>query len=49
MIQRSLVLLKPDAVVRGISGEIISRLERCGLKIVAAKFTNVDKDLGRKH
>lgn len=49
MIQRSLVLLKPDTVTRGISGEIISRLEKCGLKIVAAKFTNVEKELGRKH
>jgi len=49
MIQRSLILLKPDTVSRGISGEIISRLERCGLKIVAAKFTNVEKELGRKH
>jgi len=49
MIQRTLVLLKPDAVSRGISGEILSRIERCGLKIVASKFTNVTKDLGRKH
>lgn len=49
MIQRTLVLLKPDAVARGISGEILTRIERCGLKIVASKFTNVSKELGRKH
>jgi len=49
MIQRTLVLLKPDSVARGISGEILTRMERCGLKVVAAKFTNVDKELGRKH
>lgn len=49
MIQRTLVLLKPDAVLRGLSGEIITRLEKCGLKVVAAKFTNVSKELGRTH
>lgn len=49
MIQRTLVLLKPDTVVRGISGEIISRIERSGLKICASKFVNVSKELGRTH
>lgn len=49
MIQRTLVLFKPDAVSRGISGEILTRLEKCGLKIVAAKFTNVEISLGMKH
>ena len=49
MNQRTLVLLKPDAVLRGISGEILTRIERCGLKVVAAKFLNVSKELGRTH
>jgi nucleoside-diphosphate kinase len=49
MKQRTLVVLKPDAVLRGISGEIISRLERCGLKIVGAKLMNVSKEMTRIH
>lgn len=49
MIQRSLVLLKPDAVKRGIVGEILHRFERAGLKIVGAKFLLVDESLGSKH
>ena len=38
LIQRSLVVLKPDAVQRGIVGEIIHRFERVGLKIVGMKM-----------
>lgn len=38
MIERTLVIIKPDAVKRGLIGEVISRLERAGLKIVAAKM-----------
>ncbi len=38
MIERTLVIIKPDAVKRGLMGEVISRLERAGLKIVAAKM-----------
>lgn len=49
MIEQSLVLIKPDAVKRGLIGEILHRFERAGLKIVAAKFTNVSEDLGLKH
>lgn len=49
MIQRSLVLLKPDAVSRGLSGEIITRLERCGLKIVGARLLRPDMEIGRDH
>ncbi|OGC56229.1 hypothetical protein A3H26_03770 [candidate division WWE3 bacterium RIFCSPLOWO2_12_FULL_36_10] len=49
MIEQSLVLIKPDGVKRGLVGEILHRLERAGLKIVAAKFTNVSEDLGLKH
>ena len=43
-IQRSLVVLKPDTVQRGIIGEVIQRFERVGLKIVATKMVNPDKD-----
>lgn len=49
MIQRSLVLLKPETVKRGISGEIIHRFERAGLKIVGMKMVHVDKKFTEKH
>ncbi|MBR3164529.1 nucleoside-diphosphate kinase [Candidatus Saccharibacteria bacterium] len=49
LIQRSLVLMKPDAVQRGIVGEILSRFERVGLKIVATKMVNPDKEHYYKH
>lgn len=41
--------MKPDAVSRGIVGEIIARFEKVGLKIVAAKFIQVDKAMADKH
>ncbi len=44
LIQRTLIIFKPDAVQRGIVGEILSRFERVGLKIVATKMVNPDKD-----
>jgi nucleoside-diphosphate kinase len=47
--ERSLVLIKPDAVQRGLAGEIISRLERRGLKIVAMKMLHMDIDLAGRH
>lgn len=47
--QRTLVLLKPDAVQRGIMGEIITRFEKKGLKIVAMKMVQPTKELSRKH
>ncbi|KKT69351.1 MAG: Nucleoside diphosphate kinase [candidate division WWE3 bacterium GW2011_GWB1_44_4] len=49
MIQKSLVLLKPDAVQRGIIGEIVHRFERAGLKIVGVKLAQVDEAFGAKH
>lgn len=49
MSERTVVLLKPDAVKRGLVGEIISRFERAGLKTVALKMVWVDKDLVAKH
>ena len=47
--ERSLVLIKPDAVQRGLAGEIISRLERKGLKVVAMKMLHMDKALAQRH
>lgn len=47
--ERTLVLVKPDGVQRGLIGEVISRLERRGLRIVAAKFMWVSKSLAEKH
>ncbi len=47
--QRTLVLIKPDAVQRGLVGEIISRLERKGLKIVALKIIQMDEALANRH
>lgn len=47
--ERTVVLVKPDGVKRGLVGEIISRFERTGLKIVALKMVWVDKVLAGKH
>ena len=49
MIERTLVLLKPDAVQRAIIGRIISRFEDAGLKIVGMKMTWIDKDFSKRH
>ena len=47
--ERTLVLVKPDGVQRGLIGEITSRLEHRGLKLIAAKFINVSTELAEKH
>ncbi len=47
--ERTFIIIKPDAVQRGLIGEIISRYERRGLKIVAMKFMKVSDELARKH
>ena len=47
--QRTLVLIKPDAVQRGLIGEIICRLERRGLLMVGGKFMMVSQDLAETH
>ena len=47
--ERTLVLVKPDGVQRGLIGEIISRLERRGLRLVAAKFILVSQELAETH
>jgi nucleoside-diphosphate kinase len=48
-LEQSLVLVKPDGVQRGLVGEVISRLERRGLRLVAAKFVQVSKALAEEH
>ena len=48
MTQRTLVLLKPDAVQRGLAGEIIGRLERRGLQLAAVKLMRVDDALAQR-
>lgn len=47
--ERSLVLIKPDAMKRGLAGAIISRLEEQGLKLVALKMLHLDKTLAQRH
>ena len=49
MIERTLVLLKPDAVKRALMGRIISRFEDAGLKVVGSKMVWIDENLGRLH
>ena len=46
---RTLVICKPDAVERGLVGEIVGRLERKGLKLVAAELRTIDVDTARRH
>jgi nucleoside-diphosphate kinase len=48
-LERTLVLLKPDAVARGLAGRIIQRFEDAGLKIVGTKMVHMDADLAKKH
>jgi len=48
-VERSLVLIKPDAMQRGLAGRIISRLEAKGLKIVAMKMLQMDESLAQTH
>jgi nucleoside-diphosphate kinase len=47
--ERTLILLKPDAVQRGLSGQILSRFESKGLKIVAMKLMKITPELAAKH
>ena len=46
---RTLILVKPDAFARGLTGEITARFERKGLKIVALKHMTVTEDLAKEH
>jgi len=47
--ERTLVLIKPDGVQRGLIGEVIRRIENKGLKITAMRMLQVDETLARKH
>jgi len=49
MSERTFVMVKPDGVQRGLVGEVIGRLEERGLKLVAATFMAIDRDLARQH
>jgi nucleoside-diphosphate kinase len=48
-VQRTLVLVKPDAVARGLTGEIIGRLERKGLKLVALEQRTLERSVAEEH
>ncbi len=47
--EKTLILAKPDAMQRGLGGEIISRFERRGLRLVALKLMRIDDALARRH
>jgi nucleoside-diphosphate kinase len=47
--ERTLVLIKPDAMQRGLASEILGRLERRGLRVVGLKLMQVDRDLAERH
>jgi nucleoside-diphosphate kinase len=46
---RTLILVKPDAFARGLTGEIITRFERKGLRIVALRHMTVERELAERH
>jgi len=48
-LQQTLVLVKPDGVARGLTGDVIKRFEQRGLKIVALKLVHVDMDHAKQH
>ncbi len=48
-VERTLVILKPDAVQRGLTGEIMGRLERRGLKLVGLDMRTIPRDLAARH
>lgn len=49
MPERTLILVKPDAFERNLSGEVIARFERKGLRIVALKLMQMDRELAERH
>lgn len=49
MSERSLVLIKPDGLQRGLVGPILGRLEQRGLKLIGLKLIRIDEALGRRH
>jgi nucleoside-diphosphate kinase len=48
-VERTLVLVKPDAMARGLAGEILGRFERRGLVVRAARLEQVDRELAERH
>jgi nucleoside-diphosphate kinase len=48
-VERTLVLVKPDAIRRALAGEIVARLERRGLELRAARLLTVDRSLAEEH
>ena len=46
---KTLILVKPDAFTRGLTGEIIARFERKGLKVASLKYLQMDRDLAQRH
>jgi len=48
-VEKTLVLIKPDGVQRGLIGEIIKRLENRGLRLIGAKFIQVSRELAEEH
>ncbi len=47
--EKTLVIIKPDGVARGLMGEIISRLERRGIRMIGMKFVQVSQDMAEQH
>jgi nucleoside-diphosphate kinase len=47
--ERTLIIAKPDAVQRGLTGELISRFEQRGLKVIALKMVQVSRELAEQH
>jgi nucleoside-diphosphate kinase len=47
--EKTLIVVKPDGVARGLSGEILARFEKRGFKLVALKMMNVSPELAREH
>ena len=48
-VERTLILIKPDAVQRGLAGEILARIERRGCELRAGKLVRVSRELGERH
>ena len=48
-VERTLILIKPDATERALAGEILARIERRGLRVVGGKLLRVGRDLGSEH
>jgi len=48
-VERTLILVKPDALQRGLAGEVLSRFERRGLRLVGLRLVHIDEALARRH